>query len=78
MEQQHFASPNFPRARNSPENPILKWVTFKELFFVFVACSVVAMLIRTQDKLEFSLVLKDSLNTEHFQNRKFPVRGEKV
>ena len=57
---------------------VLRWVTFKELVFVFIACNVVAGLLRVQDRLEFKAVWNHSLSTEHYSNRKFPFRMEKM
>lgn len=57
---------------------VLRWVSLKELVFVFIACNVVAALIRDQDRLEFRPVWNQSLTTENYANKKFPLRGEKT
>ena len=59
-------------------NVLFKWVSLKELIIMFVACCVVAMLMRTKDNVDFNIVLKDSINTNKYRNAKFPTRGEKL
>lgn len=66
--------------RTPPElvDSVLRWVSLKELVFVFLACNVVAALLRDNDRLEFKPVWNQSLTTERYSNRKFPLREEKV
>ena len=60
------------------ERSLFKWVSLKELLFVFLACSIVAVLLRTQDILEFQPIWNNTLSTEQYKNQKFPVKGEKM
>lgn len=79
--QQQSGVHMLPEQERKPKNlatSILKWVTMKELVFVFFACNTVALLIRVQDRLEFSPVWNQSLKTEFYQNKKFPMNHEKL
>lgn len=60
------------------ERSLFKWVSLKELLFVFLACSIVAVLLRTQDILEFQPIWNNTLSTAQYKNQKFPVKGEKM
>ena len=45
---------------------------------LFMACTVAAVLLRTQDKLRFSLVWNDTLTMSSFGNKRFPTKNEKM
>ena len=45
---------------------------------MFLACSIVAVLLRTQDILEFQPIWNNTLSTAQYKNQKFPVKGEKM
>ena len=66
--------------RRPPEllEAVFKWVSLKELVFVFVACNVMAALLHDKDRLEFKPVWNQSLSTDSYQNKKFPLQGEKM
>ena len=76
--QQHELQGDRERKPTELVESILRWVTFKELVFVFIACNVVAGLLRVQDRLEFRAVWNHSLTTEHYSNKMFPHRMEKM
>ena len=73
----HTSAPNQGRPETQDES-LFKWVSLKELIFVFAACSIVVVLIRAQDQLDFNIVLTDNLSIHHYSNKKFPLRGEKM
>ena len=66
--------------RRPPEllEAVFKWVSLKELVFVFVACNVVAALLHDKDRLEFKPIWNQSLSTDSYLNKKFPLQGEKM
>ncbi len=70
--------PEPKRDVTAQENVVLKWVSLKELIFIFVACCVAAMLMRTRDNVDFNIVLQDTVNVQKYSNGKFPTRGEKL
>ena len=73
--------PQETHERASPPNrkpSLFKWVSTTELVFVFMACTVAAVLLRTQDKLRFSLVWNDTLTMNSFGNKRFPTENEKM
>ena len=53
-------------------------VSFKEILFLFVSCSVLSFLLRSQDTIQFKLVLNittgDSVSRENYANQKFPLK----
>uniref|UniRef100_A0A1X7T644 Uncharacterized protein n=1 Tax=Amphimedon queenslandica TaxID=400682 RepID=A0A1X7T644_AMPQE len=61
---------------------VFKWITFQEILFLFISCSVLAFLLRSQDSLEFKLVLnvttEERAARENYANQKFPLRNEKL
>lgn len=60
------------------DSNIFKWVTYKELLFVFIGCCIAAMLIRSKDELDFSIVLNDKIDSSLYKNGKCPGRREKL
>ena len=74
----HHVAARHGAFRNRQESGLFKWVSLKELLLIFVACSVVAMLIRTKDTVEFSVVLRDNIKTNLYTNGKSPSRKEKM
>ncbi|XP_019851410.1 PREDICTED: uncharacterized protein LOC109581595 [Amphimedon queenslandica] len=64
------------------EGGVFKWITFQEILFLFISCSVLAFLLRSQDSLEFKLVLnvttEERAARENYANQKFPLRNEKL
>lgn len=82
--QQHHPIPISPAGQQSPRqqnediNSLSKWVSVRELCFVFLACSVVAVLLKNQDRLEFRVLWNESFSAEHFGNGKFPLESEKM
>ena len=66
--------------RRPPEllEAVFKWVSLKELVFVFVACNVMAALLHDKDRLEFKPVWNQSLSANSYQNKKFPLQREKM
>lgn len=72
------ASQQPPRQQNESIDSFLKWVSVKELVFVFLACSVVAVLLKNQDRLEFRVLWNESFSNEHYDNGKFPLEREKM
>ena len=54
----------------------IKWVSFKEILFLFISCSVLAFLLRLQDTIQFKLVLiiitGEDVARENYANHKFP------
>ena len=61
---------------------VFKWVSFKEILFLFVSCSVLAFLLRSQDTIQFKLVLNittgEDVARENYANQKFPLKNEKL
>ena len=61
---------------------VLKWVSFKEIIFLFVSCSVLSFLLRSQDTIQFKLVLNittvEGVARENYANQKFPLKNEKL
>ena len=49
-------------------NQPFKWVSIKELVFIFGACSVVAVLLHTQDQLELRAIWNDTLPVSHYKD----------
>lgn len=78
LQQLHELQGESERKRPELIESVLRWVSFKELVFIFIACNVVAGLLRAQDRLEFRAVWNQSLSTEHYTNKKFPHRWEKM
>ena len=44
----------------TPVDGVFKWITFQEILFLFISCSVLAFLLRSRDTLQFKLVLNVS------------------
>ena len=78
LQHEHELQGEGEKKRTELVESVLRWVSFKELVLVFIACNVVAGLLRVQDRLEFRPVWNVSLNTEHYANKKFPQRWEKM
>ena len=82
--QQHHPSPMAsagqqpPRQQDESIDALLKWVSVKELLFVFLACSMAAVLLKNQDRLEFRVLWSQSFSNEYYENGKFPLEREKM
>ena len=63
-----------PPVRPSP----LKWVSMKEVVFVFLVCSIAAALFRVRDSAVFQLAWEERLDPLHYRNGKFPLTSEKL
>ena len=52
------------------------------LLILFVSCSVLAFLLRSQDTIQFKLVLNittgEDVARENYTNQKFPLKNEKL
>ena len=61
------------------ERPSLwKWVSLKEVVFIFLACSIGAALFRVRDSSMFQLAWEEKLDTLLYRNGKFPLNNEKL
>ena len=62
-----------------PQRPSLwKWVSLKEVVFVFLACSIGAALFRVRDSTMFQLAWEKKLDPLLYRNGKFPLPNEKL
>ena len=62
-----------------PQRPSLwKWVSMKEVVFVFLACSIAAVLFRVRDTAKFHLSWEVKLDPLLYRNEKFPMNNEKL
>lgn len=60
------------------EGTLWRWISVKELVFIFLACSVGAALFGSRDSLNFELAWQEPLDTKLYHNSKFPFDEEKV
>ena len=60
------------------EGTLWRWISVKELVFIFLACSVGAALFRSRDSLNFDLAWQEPLDTRLYHNSKFPFAEEKL
>lgn len=66
-------------AKSGPQRPSLwKWVSMKEVVFVFLACSITAALFRVRDSATFNLAWEEKLDPLLYGNGKFPLNSEKL
>lgn len=63
-----------PRQRPS----LWKWVSMKEVVFVFLACCIGAALFRVRDATMFHLAWEEKLDPLLYRNGKFPLNSEKL
>ena len=57
---------------------IWRWITTKELIFIFLACSIGAALFQTKDSVIFDLAWHERMDISLYQNGKFPTENEKL
>ena len=55
-----------------------KWVSVREVVFVFLVCSIGAALFRVRDTAMFQLSWEENINTLNYRNGKFPLTSEKL
>ena len=61
------------------ETPSLwKWISLREMVFVFLACCVGAVLFQTKDSVVFELSWQEKLDAYLYRNSKFPMNDEKL
>ena len=60
------------------EGTLWRWISAKELVFIFLACSVGAALFRSRDNLGFEVAWQEPLDTKLYLNSKFPYENEKL
>ena len=64
---------------NRAQRPSLwKWVSMKEVVFIFLACSIAAALFRVRDATMFQLAWEEKMDTQLYRNGKFPLNSEKL
>ena len=73
-EQQRVAAPIRPQR----DKQLWKWISFKELLFIFLACCVAAVLFQSGDHSSFYLGWEVALDQNLYVNKKFPTETEKV
>lgn len=66
------------RTVSEREGTLWRWISVKELVFIFLACSVGAALFRSRDNLNFDLAWQEPLDTKLYRNSKFPFDEEKL
>ncbi len=57
---------------------IWKWISAREVVFVFLTCSVGAALFRARDAVRFELSWHHILDTSLYKNGRFPFGDEKL
>lgn len=60
------------------KHTIWKWISAKELVFIFLICSVGAALFRSRDNLRFVLSWQHVLDKGMYANGRFPFGEEKL
>jgi hypothetical protein len=64
--------------RKAERSTIWKWISLRELLFIFAACSVGAALFQTRDDVRFVHAWSRNLDTSLYHNRKFPTENERL
>jgi hypothetical protein len=57
---------------------IWRWISVRELVFVFAACSIGAALFQARDNVRFVQAWTRDLDTSSYQNKKYPLEHETV
>ena len=65
-------------ARDQEKTTIWKWISVKEVVFVFMACSIGAALFRSKDNLQFENTWTQKIDTKLYRNAQFPFGDEKL
>lgn len=55
-----------------------RWISMREVVFIFLACSVGAALFQTRDNLQFELAWQEDLDVKLYKNSMFPFGDEKL
>lgn len=55
-----------PQQQDENIHSLSKWVSMRELCFIFLACSMVVVFLKNQDRLEFHVLWNENFNAEHF------------